>query len=404
MLPIRNLALVEEADINRLRAAAQQFMQVDDTTVGEGQDYAVRFRGRLTQDSIPAYALAARLFREAGFTPLFRPDGDRHAVLALRGTLNPKPSNPWINLLMFALTVLSVLAVGGTYGLQTELPNTIGGWLSLMLSGWPFATALLGILLAHEFGHYFAARYHKVSVTLPYFIPFPSLLGTMGAFIQLKEPPTNRRVLLDIGVAGPLAGLVVCIPVLFYGLLTSPVARIPETVAAGLALSMEGNSILYVIMKFLAYGRLLPEPASFGGLPPLLYMLRYYAIAYPAPFGGLDVQLNQVAWAGWAGLLVTSLNLIPAGQLDGGHALFVLIGKRMRQVQPVILVILIALGFLSITWWIYAALIFFLVGRVYAEPLDQITTLDPGRKLLAILTLAVFVLIFMPVPLTNFAR
>ncbi|MCC7361696.1 MAG: hypothetical protein IT317_19585 [Anaerolineales bacterium] len=404
MLPIRNPALVDEDDVNRLRAAVQQFMQVDDTTVGEGSDYAVRFRGRLTQDSIPAYTLAARLFRAAGFTPLFRPDGDRHAVLALRGTLNPRPSNPLINLVMFLLTVLSVLLVGGTYGLQSDLPNSFVGWVGLLLSGWPFAAALLGILLAHEFGHYFAARYHKVAVTLPYFIPFPSLLGTMGAFIQLKAPPTNRRVLLDIGVAGPLAGLVVCLPVLFYGLLTSPVSRIPATLPAGLSLSMEGNSLLYVILKYLAYGRLLPEPAGFGGLPPLLYMLRYYLLAYPPPFGGLDVQLNQVAWAGWAGLLVTSLNLIPAGQLDGGHALFVLIGKRMRQVQPVILVILIALGFLSITWWVYAALIYFLVGRVYAEPLDQITTLDPGRKLLALLTLAVFVLIFMPVPLTTFTR
>jgi len=392
--------MVGTDDINRLRAAVQQFMQVDDTTEGEGPQYAVRFRGRLTQDSVTAYALAARLFREAGYTPLFRPDGDRHAVLAVKGTIDPKPSRVRINVLLFALTVISVLFVGGTYGYAGDAPTTVGGWINLMLGGWPFATALLGILLAHEFGHYFAARYHKVAVTLPYFIPFPSLFGTMGAFIQLKAPPTNRRVLLDIGVAGPLAGLVVAIPVLMYGLLTSPVSRLPTVLPAGVSLSMEGNSILYVIMKFLAFGRLLPEPAGFGNLPPLLYMLRYYLIGYPTPLGALDVHLNQ-AWAGWAaGLLVTGLNLIPAGQLDGGHALYVLIGQRMRQVLPVILVILVGLGFFWSTWWLYAALIYFLVGRVYAEPLDQITDLDPGRRLLAIMTLVIFVLIFMPVPLS----
>ncbi len=394
--------MVGDDDTNRLRAAAQQFMQIDDTTAGEGKDYALRFRGRLTQDSIAAYALAAKLFRQVGYTPLFRPEGDRHAVLALPGTIDPKPSRAWINLVMFLLTVVSVMLVGATYGYTGTTPASLGEWLNFALGGWPFTVSLLGILLAHEFGHYFAARYHKIAVSLPYFIPFPSLLGTMGAFIRLKEPPTNRRVLLDIGVAGPLAGLVVALPVLFYGLLTSPVSRIPTVLPPDLALSMEGNSILYVVMKFLAFGRLLPEPASFGGLPPLLYMLRFYVLGFPAPFGGLDVQLNQVAWAGWAGLLVTGLNLIPVGQFDGGHTLYVLIGQRMRRLQPIILVILVGLGFFWNGWWLYAALIYFLVGRTYAEPLDQITELDSGRRWLAILTLAIFVLIFMPVPLASY--
>lgn len=404
MLSTKNAVPVAEDEVVRLRAAVQQFMQIDDTTAGEGAEYAVRFRGRLTQDSVAAYALASQLFRAAGFTPLFRPDGDRHAVLALRGTIDPKPSRAWVNLLMFVLTVVSVLLVGGSYGYTGAFPATAADWGTFMLGGLPFTVAILGILLAHEFGHYFAARYHKIAVTLPYFIPFPSLLGTMGAFIQLKEPPTNRRVLLDIGVAGPLAGLVVALPVLFYGLLTSPVSHIPFVLPPDTGLSLEGNSILYVIMKFLAFGRLLPEPVSYEGLPPLLYMLRFYALGFPAPLGGLDVQLNQVAWAGWAGLLVTGLNLIPVGQFDGGHALYVLIGQRMRRLQPIILVLMAGLGFLWNGWWLYGLLIYFFIGRVYAEPLDQITTLDPGRRLLAIMTLVIFVLIFMPVPLTFFSR
>jgi membrane-associated protease RseP (regulator of RpoE activity) len=121
-------------------------------------------------------------------------------------------------------------------------------------------------------------------------------------------------------------------------------------------------------------------------------------LGQPVPLGGTDVLLNEVAWAGWAGLLVTGLNLIPAGQLDGGHALYVLIGRRARQVLPFVIVALVGLGFLWSGWFLYAALIFFM-GRVHAEPLDQITELDPKRKALAVLVLIIFVLIFTPVPL-----
>jgi hypothetical protein len=385
-------------NIERLRSAVQQFMSVDDMTLGEGKDFAVRFRGRLVMDSIAAYQRAAETFRPLGYTPLFRKEGDTHIVLALAGTINPGPSRVWINYLMFGLTVLSVWFTGSTYG-SLNLPAAAGDWVPFILSGLPFLVTMLGILLAHEFGHYLAARYHKVAVTLPYFIPFPlSPFGTMGAFIQLKAPPTNRRVLLDIGIAGPLAGFVVAIPVLIVGLLTSPVAPIPTAIPAGAAMSFEGNSILYVLAKLLVFGKLLPTPQSYAGLPPLLYMLRYYFLGIPAPLGGTDVMLNSVAWAGWSGLLVTGLNLIPAGQLDGGHALYVLVGRTARKLVPVIIVVLVALGFVWSGWFLWAAIIYFL-GRTFAEPLDQITDLDPTRRVLAILALVIFVLVITPVPL-----
>jgi hypothetical protein len=379
-----------------LRRAAAQVMEIHDTTFGEDQKFDVRFRGRLKMDSIEAYALVAEKFRALNYTALFRKDRESDAILAVKGVRNPTPSKAWVNFLMFGLTFLSVLFTGGLYGYQGRDPVTLSDWINVMLSGWPFVVSLLGILLAHELGHYFAARYHKVAVTLPYFIPFPlSPFGTMGAFIQLKSPPTNRRVLLDIGIAGPLAGFVVAVPVLIYGLITSaPLQRIPLNQVSG----FEGNSILYVLLKYLIFGKWLPEPASYGGLPPLLYMLRFYFLGIPAPVGGQDVFLNQVAWAGWAGLLVTGLNLIPAGQLDGGHALYVLIGQRARRLVPIILVVLVGLGFFWPGWLLWAALIYFL-GRTYAEPLDQITELDPVRKLLAILALVIFVLVITPIPL-----
>jgi membrane-associated protease RseP (regulator of RpoE activity) len=271
-------------------------------------------------------------------------------------------------------------------------------WHSLP-SGIPFAVSLLAILAAHEFGHYLAGRYHRTHVTLPYFLPFPlSPFGTLGAFIQLTEPPRNKRILMDIGIAGPLAGLVVAIPVLLYGLSLSKIG--PISLAPGQGFTLEGNSLLYLFAKFLVFGRLLPAPSSYGDLSPVLYWIRYFFTSQPLPLGGMDVMIHPVAWAGWAGLLVTAINLIPAGQLDGGHLMYVLLGKRTRALWPFILLILVLLGFVWTGWWLWAALIFFL-GRIYAEPLDQITQLDPPRKVLAVLGIIIFFLVFTPVPLVQ---
>ncbi len=222
--------------------------------------------------------------------------------------------------------------------------------------------------------------------------------GTLGAFIRLNEPPKNKRVLLDIGIAGPLAGLVVAIPVLLIGLSLSQVEPIPS----GQGLLLEGNSVLYLLAKYAVFGQWLPAPASYGGTPELLYWIRYYFTGLPAPVGGTDVFIHSVAWAGWAGLLVTALNLIPAGQLDGGHLIFTLWGRRSRALLPFILGALAILGVVWSGWWLWAFLIFSL-GRTYAEPLDQITALDPRRKAIAIFGLIVFFLVFTPVPLRVFS-
>lgn len=255
----------------------------------------------------------------------------------------------------------------------------------------------MAILVCHEFGHYLAGRYHKTAVTLPFFIPFPlSYFGTMGAFIQLKEPPRNRRILLDIGIAGPLAGLIVAIPVLLLGIYLSPVIRLPQQLPVGQI--FEGNSLLYLLLKFIVKGQLLPRPETYAGISPILYWIRYFFTGGPSPAGGWDISISPIAWAGWAGLLVTSLNLIPAGQLDGGHIMYVLLGKRTTKLLPFILVALVLLGFVWNGWWLWAALIF-LLGRMHAEPLDQITPLDPKRRALAIFGVLLFIFVFIPVPL-----
>jgi membrane-associated protease RseP (regulator of RpoE activity) len=214
----------------------------------------------------------------------------------------------------------------------------------------------------------------------------------MGAVIQMKSPPKNRRSLLDIGIAGPIAGLVVAIPVILLGLSLSKLGPVlPNT-------QLEGNSILYLMLKYTVFGKLLPAPVDYNGVQPFVYWVRYVITGTPVPVGGMDVQLNPIAWAGWVGLLVTSLNLIPAGQLDGGHVMYALFGKRMRKLLVPIIVMLVVLGFFWTGWWLWVFLLL-IFGRISDEPLDQITQLDGRRKIVAFLVIVLFILVFIPIPL-----
>lgn len=391
-----------------LDALVRRIFFIEDITSGHGdQDFLVRYHGHLTgADSALAYDQLAEWVKPYQLTPLFRWDGDRQAIYLIRGVPQVKAANLTVNLIFFILTLISVIYTGGMLGLTETPPSAPLAYILVILkAGWPFAVSMLAILATHEFGHYLAARMHNVHVSLPYFLPLPwpiSPFGTMGAFINMRELPRNRRQLLDIAIAGPLAGLGVAIPILLFGLSLSQVNPLPAAPSTNALASnmMEGNSILYLLIKYLRFGRMLPAPASYGNLSPILYWLRYFFTAQPLPYGGVDVSVHPVAWAGWAGLLITSLNLIPAGQLDGGHLLYVLFGKKtIRRILPVILLLMGILGFFWSGWWLWAVLIFFLLGRSYAEPLDQITTLDTRRKWLAGLGLVVFILLFTPVPL-----
>jgi membrane-associated protease RseP (regulator of RpoE activity) len=381
-----------------------RYFDIESVTAGGGKfNFITRYVGKLRVDSERAHRELSAALRSQRYTVLFLEENGQQIIQLMPGLPKPTRSNPWINLIFFILTVFSVLIAGVIYAYDgPELPGDAGLitiiWQNLGI-GVPFAVSLLAILLAHEFGHYLAGRYHKTAVTLPYFLPFPlSPFGTLGAFIQLKEPPRNKRVLLDIGIAGPLAGLVVAIPVLLIGLSLSKLDQFPAFIANGDGLTLEGNSIIYLLAKFAVFGQWLPAPLSYGGVPPLLYWARYLFTSLPTPLGGTDVFLHPVAWAGWAGLLVTSLNLIPAGQLDGGHILYSLLDKRANWVLPIVLVGIAALGFFWSGWWLWVFLILFM-GRTHAQPLDQITKLDTGRKLLALFGLLVFILVFIPVPL-----
>lgn len=357
------------------------------------QDGVVIVRGRLLRPSDQVFSRWQAEFYQRGYTPLLRhaDDGAPGEIkLQIYAGVAPKARpRAWINGLLFVLTLISTLFVGALYGDAAAQVQSAGDLLrpAFLLSGWPFAGTLLGILGAHEFGHYFAARYHKVAVTLPYFIPMPLGFGTLGAFIQLKEPVPDRRKLFDIGVAGPLAGLVLAVPLLFVGLSTSPMLIPPPMPGA----ILEGNSILYHTAKIMVFGKALPDPVT-----------------------GEDVLMNQVTFAAWIGLLVTALNLLPVGQLDGGHTVFALFGRRARYINQIAILLMALLAVASLPpiqtmapwlaavgfsgWFVWLLLILLVIGPFHPPALDDVTELDGRRRLVGYLVILIFVLTFVPVP------
>jgi membrane-associated protease RseP (regulator of RpoE activity) len=273
-----------------------------------------------------------------------------------------------VHVILFLLTLLTTTLAGAllshNLGLLLTHPRQI-------LSGLPFSLTLLAILGAHELGHYFVSRHHRVAVSLPYFIPAPppSLIGTFGAFIRLRSPVSDKRALFDIGVSGPLAGIAVTIPVLLVGLaMSEQMPAVQGVHPAGLVL---GESVLFKFMQYLALG---------SG-------------------SEVDVILHPVALAGWLGLLVTSLNLLPVGQLDGGHVAYALLGDRpARYISRFIFVLLLIFGTLGWPGWLIWAGLLYFMGFRHPRPQDFWTPLDSTRRLIGVATLALFLLTFTPVP------
>jgi membrane-associated protease RseP (regulator of RpoE activity) len=378
-----------------LNNLVSRVFRIEDVTLGDPQKGTIaRYRGQLlNEDSAAAYDQLAESLSSYKITPLFRIEEGRQVVYLAPSKPEPGTGKISTNIVLFVLTVFSVMFAGAQA--VGEMPADFGGqvmfWIRSILSGWPYALSLMSILLAHEFGHYLMSRHHKTPATLPYFIPLPlPPLGTMGAAILMRGVPKNKRILFDIGVAGPLAGLAVAIPVLFLGLKLSSLGTIEPNPNS----FIEGNSLFYLFAKFVVFGKMLPAPIEPQGI---LYWLRYFFTGRPAPFGATDVFIHPVAFAGWAGLLVTALNLIPAGTLDGGHVVYSLFGNKARKAFPFILGALAVLGLFWSGWWLWAVILLWL-GRVQADLLDQITPLDPRRRLVAVLMLVLFVLVFIPVP------
>jgi membrane-associated protease RseP (regulator of RpoE activity) len=283
----------------------------------------------------------------------------------------------WLNILLLIITLWSTTAVGArmAFNFDQNRPSMIEDDLlgvlpsliepSWLASGLPYSITLLVILLAHEMGHYLTCRYYGIAASLPYFLPAPTLIGTFGAFIRIRSAIFSRRQLFDVGVAGPLAGFVFIVPVLAIGLAYSKVVP-----------GIDNQSdIIY-------------------GTPLILRAMEW--VLFPG-VPTSDIYLHPIARAAWVGLFATALNLLPIGQLDGGHIVYALSGSSHKLVTHLSLITLLVLG---IYWqsWIVWAVILFLFARRHPRIYDQ-TPLGPGRTKLGILAFAILVVSFNVTPL-----
>lgn len=287
-----------------------------------------------------------------------------------------RPDRIWLHLLLLAATLLVATGIGGAHYvgfLQDFRPRQIA------LTRWQFWTwglwysvSVLLILGAHEMGHYLACRRYRIDASLPFFLPAPgTLIGTFGAFIRIRQPIWSKRVLFDVGVAGPIAGFLVAVPALVIGLSMSRVARVPPDFV-GLEL---GEPLLFQAVSRLLWGAI-PE--------------------------GYSLNLHPMALAAWFGLLATLLNLFPLGQLDGGHVAYAVFGRRSRYIALGTLAVAVVLTFVSMSWLVWTVLMAVMLavfGPNHPPTLDEAEPLDAGRRRLAVVALIIFVLCFTPAPI-----
>jgi membrane-associated protease RseP (regulator of RpoE activity) len=339
-----------------------------------GRGQIISFGGRLLYDADSSYEEIQRRFHAHGYTPQLRREKGEDVVLAYEGIIDrTRTGNPLINLLLLIITIVTTVQAGATMAGESLVGAILDGSVHLIIraviAGAPFAITLMTILGVHELGHYAAARWHGVAATLPYFIPMPfNGLGTLGAFIAVKSPMRDRQVLFDIGLSGPIAGLAMALPLLVVGLLLSPV-HVPFT-SPGLTLRLLGSSLLVdAIIE------------TFKEVPP-----------------GRTLLIHPVFYAAWWGLLVTGINLLPVGQLDGGHVAYGLFGRRAHLLAYGAFAMLMVAGLLfARTWFVWAFLVL-LGGLRHPAPMNDITGLSWPRRLAGALAIILFFLIITPNP------
>jgi membrane-associated protease RseP (regulator of RpoE activity) len=302
--------------------------------------------------------------------------------LWMEGYSRPRPPSRRMLILaivLFLATVVSTLSVGAQFALDyaqgvAPFTNDFAPWrgfstLRLLLKGLPFSFTLMTILLAHELGHFFACRYYGIAASYPYFIPFPTIFGTMGAFIRIRSPIVNRKALFDVGISGPVVGFLFAVPALVLAI---------------------------------AYSKIVPGAAAGAefvfGVPLLMKIL--VRLLHPG-INPSSLLLNPIGSAAWVGLFVTGLNLMPIGQLDGGHILFSLSSENHRRISLLAVLVLLPLGYFFWPGWFMWAALSLLFGFRHPVLLDRWEPIDAKRRIWALVALAIFILCFMPAPLVE---
>jgi membrane-associated protease RseP (regulator of RpoE activity) len=334
-------------------------MNIEEVT---GSSLAGKVKGKLYPPVAKTVNEIKEYFSHTEFTPLFREENGLHTIqFGIYRKPETKPKY-WLNILLFLATILSTVLAGSLNSGGNPFAD-----ISDLLLGIPFSASIMAILTCHELGHYFVSRSEGMMTTLPYFIPMPlHFIGTFGAIIRMKSIVPSRKALLKVGMAGPVAGFLVALPISILGIYLSDIRIAPAT---------EGVLKLGDSLLFWLFARLIHT-----NIPQ-----------------GYDLFLHPVAFAGWLGLFVTSMNLIPIGQLDGGHVAFSLFLKKRRFIYIPIFAAILGLGMLWLGWYVWALLAAFIARR---DPViqDTVTPLTARQKILSFIPLIILILTFVPQP------
>jgi len=314
--------------------------------------------------------------KDKGYIPMLKHEQGEHIIYIIKKPKR-KEKPVWINYLLLIATIITTILTGSILSMgyldAFSLPNPMDIFKTenLINGALFFSLPLMSILFVHEMGHYFVSKKHGISTSLPYFLPVPPVLtfniGTFGALISSRDPMPNKKALFDVGISGPLAGFLVAIPILIIGIATAEIEPIIPISQLEKGTVLFGNSILI-------------DPILTRGL-----------LQIPA---GFTYSMTPLIFAGWVGLLITSINLLPAGQLDGGHIFRAVLGENQKYVGWVAVFVMIITG-----WIFFAFIIIFMMGMNHPPPLNDDTKLDLKRQLFFIVAIIMLILCYIPNPL-----
>ncbi|KYK30855.1 MAG: peptidase M50 [Thermoplasmatales archaeon SG8-52-3] len=322
------------------------------------------------------FDLLRRSLSEKGYIPMLRYEKGEHIIYVVK-KIKRKEKPVWINIFLLVAVVITTILTGSILNIgffdiwSLSDPFEIFAANNLFNGAIFFALPLMSILIIHEMGHYYVSKKHGVASSLPFFLPIPPILpafniGTFGALISSRDPMPNKKALFDIGIAGPLAGFIVAIPITAIGIATAKIVPMPPLE------QIQGEQIIF-------------------GSSFLIEILAKVILDIPK---GFTIDMNPILFAGWVGLLITSINLLPAGQLDGGHIFRAVLGEKQKYAGWIAIIIMILTG-----WWFFAFIIVFVMGLMHPPPLNDDTDIDIKRKLLFIAAIIILILCYIPLPI-----
>jgi len=361
-------------DIDYLKKeVGQRFPFYDMRSSRDTAAFYVRFDKEVLEEKFNSLR---KTLSEKDYIPMLRFEGGEHIIYVIKKR-KKKEKSPWINYALIIAALITTTLTGAVINMDyfslLDLPNILEVFTpkNIVSGALFFAFPLMAILVIHEMGHYYISKKHGISTSLPFFLPIPPVIpnfniGTFGALISSRDPMPNKKALFDVGFSGPAVGFLVALPVTIIGIMTSDIVPIEQISQQEIVF---GTSLLFYFLTEL----LLDIPQNFV------------------------LNMNLTAFAGWVGLLITSINLLPAGQLDGGHIFRSFLGEKQKYAGWLAIFIMIFTG-----WLFFALIIVFMMGMKHPPPLNDATNLDNKRKLLFFAALIILILCFIPFPIYTY--